>query len=759
MDEFKFKTAIPTASDSKGLLANNGVYFSSSTHLFKLSNNKYQLVSSCNGTIQCFGVYENYTILCTQDKVYFNHFQNLIGSLNRSASAVAVFGDFFALGVDNILEVWLIPREYKFTLFTLHSKNVGHYKKIVSIVIISSTHIATASEDCTVRLFDIAKKESKIIGSLNDIPIGLHYDDINDTVIATCRNGSLVAIKLGCLEYKNAKFDASIVASSMYGDLLAICLENMVLAPKEEPLLPTPHQTISKREVSKKSVIIIFKNMEEIYRGEIEHKVLELCLEKGSIFMKTSTFLGKYDIQTESFRFTLSLPKITTISLFKNMIAAGCLDGNTRIYREAACIKTLYDPNAKGAISATHISANVCTVLYKTGYVSVFNINDSHCFRSFSVSNELSGVFSSSSVSEDNCFLFISEKSNVKVIDLVKSRLLDTVSLKSPIISIKFYRNYLYTIELDKILSKINVFSGHSENVALEEIPTNLAVKEQTVLVSTVGGIVIYDLDLNFISSSSVRLEGRKRNEMYSIAKAVEQVDIAANSIFCGGSSNLVKVFGYNNSAGKSGPSLMKTIQFQILKVSRNKDWENYKTKLMKEKEGKFEKEKVIETLGLCADVNKLYLLSTEGLSIYEKRLLQLTSIEFDVEASEGYLNNALSNKQYQKGLIAAIRMKNFSHMKKVIDSCSDIDFLVRYLPVPHAKYLLECLVEYVKQDFTKLHLIDMIVKLVHWHGVSYPGLLELLRDGTKTIYKEVKSNKYLIDEILKRKAVKTNEG
>lgn len=748
MSQFSFKTAIPTASDSKGLISNNGVYFSSNTNLFKLKNNKYTLISSCDGTIEHFGIYNDYIVLCTSDRIYLNQFQNYIGSLKRSVTAIDVSNDFIAIGVGNVLEIWKMPKEYKFTLFSLHSRNIGHYRPIKFIKIINESLILTAAEDNNVRLFDISKMESKVIAILTDSPTGLFY--INNTVIITCKNGNIVHINLDSMEYKNIKIDGNIVASSMYNETLAICVENMAIAPKNPDFIFSNEVKEEKKEINKNTVIILFNQLEEIFRGEIENKVLEMALECDSLYIKTADFIGNYGIHSESFEFIIDLPKILNIAIFNNMIAAGCADRKIRIYRETICTETLYDPNSKGDIINVHISENICTVVYRTGYISSFNINDSHCFRSFLITNEPLGVLSSSCISEDGCFLFVSEQANIKVINLIKSKLIETINLKSPIISMSYYRNYLYTVELDKTVSKINVFSGHSDTVVMEYLPTNLKIKAQNLIISSVKSILIYDLDLNLINSFTVQLEGRKKDEFYSKSKPVEQLDFNSNFIFCGGSSNLIKVYNENFDQ-KTCKLLMKNDLHQIIRVSRNKDWENYKTKLYKESDKKFNKDKVIETLNICATDNIFYLLSTDGLSIYEKDIVQLNPFEFDVKASEEYVNESINSKNYQKALISAIKLGNFDLIKKSIDSCEDKNFLIRYLPKQYSTMLFDALIRYIKQDFTKLDIHELIIKISYFHKISYPGLSDFIKNGIKATYNEVKSNKYLMDVISKR--------
>lgn len=751
MDQFQLKTAIPTASDARGIISKNGIYFPSNTHLFKLQNGNYSLVSSCDGTIRFFDVHDDYSMLCTEERVYLNHHQNLLGTLRRSVTAIAMNSDFFAIGVDNALEVWHIPREYKFTLFKRHSKNIGHYRKITQIRIIDDSRILTASEDCSVRIFDISRKESKVIAALNDVPIGLHFDSTSNLCIATCSNGSIVSVNLASMEYSNIKYDAKISASASFGDLFAVTLQDLVIPnPEKDPdLLPDTKKIPEKLKTSKNTTIVVFKGTEEVYKGEIEQKVNGLALDESNLVIRSSEFVGSYNLQSESFTFILDLPKILNISVFKNKLSAACKDGKIRIYRDNSCVATLFDEKAKGEILQTHISSNICTAVYKSGHVSSFNINDQHCFRSFSVSNEQLGGFSSSAVNEDGCFLFVSQNENIKVIDMMRSKLVETINLKSPIVKILFYRDYLYTIELDKTLSKMNIFSGYNESVALEFLPTNIAVKEKLVAVSTVKEIVFYDLNLNFLDSFSVQLEGRNRSEMYQKPKPVEYFDFNSNYVFCGGSSNFLKVFEYSCQK-QTGKSLMKNFLSQVITVSRNKEWENYKTKLMKEKETKFDKERVITVQGLILNQNTAFLLSSDGLSIFEKSKVSFCSLEFNVEASEEFINKSIECKDYQKALISAIKLGNPEYVAKVIDSCADADFLVRFLTEKYTMPLATIIIWILKQENTcdNIKMIRILNRLIYWHKLECPSIRELFEELSKKLYKDLKKTKYLLNAV-----------
>lgn len=737
MSEFQLKTAIPSYSDSTGLAASGEVYFSSNTHVFKLQNRKYTLAASCEGTIKKLAVHLQHVVMCTADRVYLSSGRSMIGSLKRTACAVDVCSTFFAIGVENMLEVWRVPTEYKFTLFSLQSKHMGHSRPIKFIRIVSSTEVLTAADDCTVRLFNIAKRECRILASLSDVPKGLHYDETARVVYATSANGGVLRFELNTGEYRNLKFDGEISASASCGGVLAVSLDNVAVTREGDELTGEK----PRREVSKTPLLVILKDFEEVYRGEMTHRVAELAMVKDSLVVRTAGFIGGYSIHSGAFEYIVDLPKILSISQLGNTIAAACGDGRVRIYREACCVATLLDPDAKGEISKVHLAPGVCITVHNTGHVSAFNIADAHCFRSFKVAAESLGAMSSSCASEDACVLYVSDQSSVRAIDIMRSKLVETVGLKSPVISMAFHRGHLYTVELDYTLTKTNVFSGVSDSVAMEHTPTNLAVRDTSVLVSTVRDVVIYDLDLNFVGSFAAHLEGRRRDEVYSKPKAVEQLDFTARYVFCGGESNLVKIYE------QAGPgSLMKTLHVQTLRVSRNKDWENYKTRLDREKETKFDKEHVIKTRQICADGDTVYVLASDGLSIYGKNAVRFSALEFDVVASEEYVKEAMTRGEDHKALIAALRMGNGALVRLVIDKSKDKSLLIRHVPERHAQTLLEMLITWVKEDFTSIELIGMAWQLAKLHGIGCPGLSKVIQDGTRKIYEEVKRNKYLLD-------------
>lgn len=748
MSFFKIKNTIPTYSRSNTLIAEKGVYFASNTNLMHFNKGKFKLVSSCDGRIENFAVRGDFSILTTSDRIYFNHFNHFVGSLKRKCSAIDFGEGFFAIANGNILEVWSIPTEYKFNLFNLKQRSVGHGKNITLIKIIDENRILTAAEDFSVRLHNLQQKESKVIAGTSHAPVGLHYN--RNKVYITSKNGSITSINIDSMEFQNLKFDGYISASGSYEDYLALSIDSLQIEDEKqtvEDLLPTKVPKEVKKIVSKKPMLVILKDFEEIYRSEIENRAEAIAIEGATLFLKTNSDVRSFDISTSTFTYSLDLPTITDISVYKNYVCACAEDNAVRVYQDFSCISKLIDTKSTGKLVSSHISSKVCIATFDSGHVSCFNIQDSICFRSFNISDKNFKTITKTCLNEDGCFLFAADQSSIRVIDVIKGRLVDTINLKSLILSIIYYNDFLYTLEIDKTLTKHAVFSGLTENIELEYLPTSMAIKEDKVVVSTIKEIVLFDLNLNFLNSFTATLEARNRSEMYSKPKQVDQVDIFGDLVFCAGQSNFLKAFRVS-SPNRS--SLIKNQLFQIIQVSRNRDLENFKAKIFRENQSSFKRSDIIEVKKMYFEGSRLYILSNEGLQVYEKDNTEFIPIEFDVIASEQYVLDNINTPT--KALIAALRISNSKLIESVIERCTDIETMVKYLPKQLAILFLEYVYEYLQYDYTNIKLYEIIKHLIKYHKIYISGMAEVIAAGVTPIYNEIKENKYLLECVINKK-------
>jgi WD40 repeat protein len=729
MSEYIFKTAIPTQSDAGGIAFDNSLYFASHTNMFKVENNKISIISRCEGTIKRFAIMGNNYLICTGDRIYLNHHENTIGSLKRTATAIASNSNMFVTGVNSILEVWQIPSEYKFTLFKSIARIPGHSKAITAIQILDDNRILTISNDCTVRLFNIKNSESVVVATCRDIPIGLHV--LEDKATVTCKDGSIMRFKI----HENAvvsteTLGSKIRCSSSYQNLLAVVTDNL-------------------NKDTNRNIIILYKDDEEIYRSVIDHTVDEVSLYNYKISLKTKSFIGIYDIQNEAFTFDIDLPKILNINILNELCAAGCADRNIRIYNNHSCIAKLFDKKSKGDLVNAHINKNSCIAVYSSGYVSSFNIADQFCYRSFAVDFENIKL---SCISEDGCLLFAADTGSIYVIDMQRSKLIDTLNVNSPIHHIVFYKDFLYSLSFDNNLIKWNVYNGESTVMQVDKMAISFSIKHNVIAIATENEIMMYDIDFNYMDCISVSLESRHRNEIYSKPKPVQCLDFDSNFICCGGQSNTLKIYTYSNKYNNSQKRLYQNELVQKLLISKNKDWENYKSKLGREKVTDFNKNNLIEAKKIvCLDL-KFYVLSREGVSIYEINSQKFNPIEFDVDASPQFISESILAQNYSKALVASLQLRDFNLIKSVLEAADDANFLIKSVPHYYSELLMNCVTEILKSGSEELKMAEYIKWIAYYHKECSKNALTVVKDEMKGKYDILRSNYFLLKNILRRK-------
>lgn len=781
MCEYIHKTTIPTESETNCLVFDDALYFSSHTNVYKVDRSVFSIFTSVEGTVRCCAVNGNNMFLCTDDRVYMNYRENTIGSLRLSASAIDANDRVFAVGVNNALEIWEIPREYRFTLFRKQSRSLGHHRPIVAIKIIDGDRVLTASEDNTVRLFNIKEGKSAIVAKTRDAIRGIHLFD-GETAAVSSSDGMITFFGLADTSEKQAPVENRIVrqinagnricSASSHGDLLAVVVEipaetvEKIAAEdhfhfKAEPsLVKTEDEARNKVDVDiikaphkrpePSSVLVVYKGEEEIYRAEIGHRVSNICLFRQCLAIRSPTFVGILNIQTEKFTFSMDLPRITNFNTNGELIAATCADRKVRIYSNHSCRAILFDPKSRGDILATFLSQNSCLATYRSGYVSVFNVADSNCYRSFTINGDgLATDFKHAAITDDGCVLFFASDSTMFVVDVQRSKLIDELKLKSPLVGMAFHRDYLYFLDFQNEMTRFNFFNGKSTTLQLEVAAVGFGIRNNTLIVSTASGLVCHDLDFNYLNSISLVLDARHREEVYSKSKPVESLDFDSNFIFCGGQSNQVKIV--RQGTHLLGRNLCMNDVVQTLRLSKNRDWENYKEKLGAEKKTPFKKENFIEARKIIADESRFCVLSREGILIFETSKVAFNPIEFDVQASPEFIAASLGAGNFTAALISALRLGDYAHIRGVLARVEDVAFAVKFVPQALVSVLVDCVVSTLKCDYTDLKMLEFIKWVVFYHRQAVPDLLEAIREGCANDYRTLKNNYYMVSNILKK--------
>ena len=723
-------TGIPTRSEANGLHLENKLYFASHTNIFAVEDNHFGIFTGVEGTIKCFSIYGNRSLVCTKEhRLYLNYGSDTFASMAKDVSAIDSCASYFVIGSLNVLEVWEIPDEYGFTQFRRIYRGLGHTKPIIQIRIISDDEVITSSMDGTVRIFNWKDKTTRVIAKSGSTPINISFND--NKIVIVYEEGRVVSC-----DYKEKQTNVvmintelKIICAAFYNELIAV-----ICQPSNE---------------TNSSLIILYKNNEEIYKREIDKHINEVALHDGLLALKGNEFVSLFSILSGTFNFSIDLPKITNFTVNqKRQITACCDDGRIRIYNSHSCQLVLHDPKASAPLLDAHSSSKSCIATYTNGYVSVFNIRGGNCYRSFLARNPTTlnqkNEFMFSSINDESDILFLANSSTILIIDLKSSRVVDSVGTFSQLISLDFHRGFLYFADLSSHITKLNPFTGSSSIIKLSHTPSAVSVSQSTFAVATSNEILIYDLNLNFRSSFNITLDGRHREEVFSRGKEVETMGINSTSIMCGGRSNQVKLVGV--SSEQKRPWNHEVLQ--VLQLSRHSDWENYKKRLGREKDSKFDRTKFIEARRIKSMDGMHFVLSREGIHIFEPILNKFGPIEIGVEVSEQFIKSAMDSSRYAEAITSALLLGEFEWIRNILPGLEKPREVVRVIPKRLLRILLECAVRVVHEDRHALGAVDTIKWLAIEHGLVEPAHEDVLKQAMHSEYAELSETVYLLRSI-----------
>ncbi|KAI4292506.1 periodic tryptophan protein 2 [Pancytospora philotis] len=770
MSGYAYKTTVPTESEADMLVLGDALYFAAHTNIYKVEGESFSAFASVEGTARHAAVNGNNLFVCTDDRVVMNYGPHSVGSLRRAATAIDANERIFAIGVGPVLEVWAVPREYKFTLFRKLATLPGHHSAISIIRIVDDEWILTAARDRSVRLFNVVTKESKLVATTRDDPAGLFL--LGDGMAAvTSRDGTMTHFPLHGSGSKRAEFEWPVLCGAADGGLFAVVLECPVEEPK--PAAENDHFHFSEekktittgaepadgvdeniikpgfRAAPKRYTLVVRRGDEELYRADIDRRVEHLSMHKQRIAMRSRSFVGIFDMHLEKFVFCVDLPRIVAFSVDRGLVAAGCADGRTRLYRDHVCKGLLLDTKAVGDILGVFQCGNTCITTLKTGYISAFNVADQHCYRSFSISTRGSlAEYSQSAATEDGAVVFMAAGNSIAIVDMQRSKQIDEIKLAAPVARLAFHDGFIYYLCYDNKLTKHDFVSGKATELALEETAVGFAVKGRMLAVSTFSGVTLYDLDFCFVSSFAASLEARHREELFSKPKPVEQIDFDGHAIVCAGNSNQIKVLGREAAAGAS---LVPYNLVQTLRISRNRDWENYKERLDKERKTSFSKENFIEARQLVVSGGRIYALSREGIVIFDTTARAFNPIEFNVTASPEFVAESLAAGNPTAALVAALQLGDYPLIQRVVEATQDVPAAVKYVPRALVETMVDCVMELLRSDYSNTRLLEFVKWATYYHGVVAPHSYEAIKEGNAEEYEALRASYFMLKNIMKK--------
>lgn len=605
--EYTHCATIPTRCDWQSVMFHGGLYFSAHTRVYRVVNGEFEIYAEADATVRRFALNSHNIFMCTGDRVFMNHGQVRIGSLKRTADAIAVNDEIIAIAVKNEVEVWRVPHAYDATLFRRVGIFHGHTGPIRQLFIINHGRVVTLGEDNAVRVFDVRKHTSQVLlsrkgglvgmsvtndghvcvterkGSViffsidqeNEIRNQRHVQQcqlsiakVEGTVISSCGSEEMVVVISESSDKANS-FDASNNTNGFDASNNTINTFNNITSPTAiDQEVIKPRKLIKLKE-ERCYFMTIFKEEKQVCCLRVDTRVVRIACSNGQVAMVSNTFVGLFDIATAKFVFVVDLAQIVAFDAWQGRVCVLGSDGRARLHVGGRNISIFEDETAKGNPLDVMLRSRLCIVVRVTGAVSVFNTNDGTCFRSFTIETRgqaadknICSDYTHAVTDEDGRMLFMANNTHITVVDLQNSRSIDQIVIQKPVVALAHHRGLLFFIDLAGDLVRHSVYTGEQTVLHPERPAVGLSVRLGRVFLSTATEVTCYDTDFNYQDSFSVALEGRHRQEVISRKKPVEFIGYNGLNIFCAGRCNIVKVFRYDgsNNMSRSNPTNNITI-------------------------------------------------------------------------------------------------------------------------------------------------------------------------------------------------------
>ncbi|KAL0265699.1 UNVERIFIED_CONTAM: hypothetical protein PYX00_011413 [Menopon gallinae] len=510
--------AIP--SRSPGLLLDSDIHFASSSFIF--SSGSFVSVSEDILMLQRSSRY----VVATERRIHVVS-DRVVCSLNRAATALAVQGGLIAIGSRQSVEVWRLHtananNEHIRPFFSLKRSFPGHSDSITSILFLDGVGIVSTSLDCTTRLHacdmrsldaavpglvggdslapgagEACRRGAKVISRHKSAPLAAF--DVDGCVAIVTRRGAVCYLDRDWNTVSKVYVEGDVVSAAKCGSIVAVLIRACGSKPSEGHA-DTLRLALVTKEGQREVVV--------------DSDFFEIAANDSLIALKGNS-ISVYDPLSGTLTKLIDLVDVTAMCEHRDRLVVGCTDHRLRLYsplvgmnaaggadahkgiaakfsalRQWLDAATLHDENVREAPLNIHMADNLVLSLTLGGYVSVFNVSDTNCFRSFPLNLKVR----TSAVSPDFSVLFVSGH-KLHVVDLKRGRKVDEFDYQ--VLSVRCTRDRAYLLTLDAfIVYDYSDFTSYA--MRLES-----GIVGDEVSVVTSNTVTMYDLGLNFVRTLS----------------------------------------------------------------------------------------------------------------------------------------------------------------------------------------------------------------------------------------------------------------
>ncbi|ELQ75063.1 putative WD40/YVTN repeat-like-containing domain, WD40 repeat protein [Trachipleistophora hominis] len=299
---------------------------------------------------------------------------------------------------------------------------------------------------------------------------------------------------------------------------------------------------------------------------------------------------------------------------------------------------------------------NVLVCITETCLVKAYDVRKGTLFREINLGFKVSCADSN----EDNSVLFVCnyDSYEINIVDIKRSKVVDTLKLSAMIRKLCYFNNSVYFLSMDNQLVRYFFMNGQMENFEMKKTIYDFEISNNNVVVSLEKEIVVTDGSFNILRSFNLKFVSRNRNEMFISSKPCTSCSLTydGTTLVCGAQANEIKIVDLETGC-----------VIQTLKLSRNKEKENYKKRLGVEKKDEFKHVDVIEAMKIKYMPNGFLVLTRESVFLFKVKSVEVERGAFLRKMDENEIKESLKEHRFVRALLGSINLKSKIMIKECI--------------------------------------------------------------------------------------------
>lgn len=721
---FVLSNIIPTSSRSKGMTFHrNNFYFSSSNSIYILKKNKITFLTDLHRKIKDVQSNGKFVFAQTNERIYMLRGSKILATLKMTGS-FTLTGTELIIGEKN-LYCFLLPVNFSFTMFKKINDVRAHSENITKVKVLEDGIFLSVSEDSTVRMSSFRDGRSRVICYHRELPVDVFaFQDHTKDEERDSMSGDFlekVGEKINEIADKNSFSNGK---NSVEEDILDTLKMNYFIVTVSQNgtinKFSTRKGKIVKRTFLDREVFdakrwgefLVLLGEGEIFivrddfvkRVAVDISAYEMEILTGKIILRGAEAISVYEFPRENAPLSdedgasslcclnpFSLPKIldffecngVVLSCSDNKVRKVFLSGNDCVYEDAFDVE---EP-----IFRAFYKNNVLICITETCLVKAFDTKRGNLFREINLSFKVCGA----DTNEDNSILFVCnyDSYEISVVDIKRSKIIDGLKMGAPIRKLCYFGNSVYFLCMDNSLVRYFFMNGRRENYESAKTIYDFEVNNSNVLISFEKEVLVTDCNFGMLRSFNLKFFSRSRNEMFLSDKPCTSSSISydGNILICGAQANEVKIV-----------CLQTGCVIQTIKLSRNKEKENYKKRLGRERTDDFNPCDVIEAMKIKYVPNGFLILTRESVFFYKIKNFELDNITFCEQMKEEEVASALSDGKYVMALLGSVNSKSKPMIKECIRKIHRnlVDEIIRKITEENVLFLKNVVNELILEDF-----------------------------------------------------------